>query len=188
MVIFLQSLRLFVWMTILTGILYPLFITGIAYVAFREKAAGSIIISQGHVLGSKLIGQKFESNRYFWSRPSAIDYKPLPSGGSNLSQTSAKLKQQVADRRHAIAQAHGISNEAAIPPELIFSSGSGLDPHISLKTAYFQLDRIAKARGLDNDLDKGKIKKIIDSTSEYQYVNVLLVNQELDHLSKERSS
>ncbi len=190
MSVFLQGLRLFVWMTVLTGFVYPVIITLIAQLAFTEMATGSLVVSQGHVVGSKLIAQKFTGNQYFWPRPSAVDYNPLPSGGSNLGPTSALLKKQVGDRRKQIAQAHGIGKPEAVPPQLIFASGSGLDPHISVEAAYFQIDRVAKARGMDTDEGKAKIKQMINSMIHRQhshYINVLLLNIALDELKVKTS-
>src|SRR5262245_28899624 len=94
-----NNLRMFLWLTLLTGLLYPLIITGIAGLLMPRKAAGDFIVLKGKTVGSSLIGQKFESEKYFWGRPSAIDYNPLPSRGSNLGPTSAVLKKAVAERR-----------------------------------------------------------------------------------------
>lgn len=180
MIIFWQSLRLFIFLTFLTGVAYPLLITGFAYLVFNDKSTGSLIRSNDHIIGSALIGQKFEGMNYFWPRPSAIDYKPLPSGGSNLGPTSKVLKQKVEERRQHILKSHELNDTAKIPVGLLFASGSGLDPHIRVQAAYFQVDRVAKARGLTNDTDKEKIKKLIDSLAEDNYINVLLLNKTLN--------
>ena len=137
-------------MTFLTGIIYPLFMTGIAQIAFPAKANGSLILKDDKIAGSELIGQKFDSSIYFWSRPSAIDYNPIPSGASNLGPTSDKLKKQVEDRRRLFAAKNSITDANAIPKEMIFASGSGIDPDISPEAAYLQLDRVAKARKYNN--------------------------------------
>lgn len=178
------SLKMFLWMTLLTGVIYPLVITGIAQLTMKQKADGDFVSSQNRVVGATLIGQKFESNRYFWSRPSSVNYNPLPSGGSNLGPTSAALKKAVEERKSKFST----GKNQSIPSELLYASGSGLDPHISLETAYFQIPRVSASRGVKAD----EIKKLIDRMAEgkqfgflgEQYVNVLLLNKELDELSK----
>jgi potassium-transporting ATPase KdpC subunit len=150
-----QALKLFLIMTIITGIAYPLLITILGQIFFPNKANGSLINKDGSIIGSELIGQKFTSDKYFWPRPSAIDYNPLPSGGSNLGPTSAALKDLVVSRKDAIERANPGSFD--VPIDLLFASGSGLDPDISPEAARFQIDRVAHARGLDN---KAKIKLI----------------------------
>ena len=171
--------RLFFWLTFLTGILYPLLITLIAQGILKSKADGSFIVSNGKPIGSSLIGQKFTSDNYFWGRPSAIDYNPLPSGGSNLSPTSALLKKQVEERKQTLRGA---------PTDLLFASGSGVDPHISIQSAYFQMKRISQARRLDSK----ELAYLIENhvTRQYgffgeRYVNVLLLNLSLDKYSSQ---
>lgn len=169
--------RLFLWMVLLTGIVYPLLITLFAF-AFKPKSDGDFLSVEGRLAGARLIAQKFESEKYFWPRPSAIDYNPLQSGGSNLGPTSADLNKAVEERKNALAKAH-IGGE--IPSELLFASGSGLDPHLSPQAAYYQIDRIAKARGFE----AGNIRKLIEGHIEGRFlgvpcVNVLELNIELD--------
>ncbi len=184
---FLTSLRIFAWMTILTGIIYPLFITIISQVAMKEKADGGFITSNDKIVGAKLIAQKFESEKYFHGRPSAIDYNPLSSGGSNLGPTSALLKKIVDERRDIIAKSYEVE-KIKIPSELLFASGSGLDPHISVETAYFQIERVAKARNLGSK----DLKDIVEqSTLKRRFgfigepcINVLGLNKALDDASK----
>jgi K+-transporting ATPase ATPase C chain len=174
-----NNLRLFLWMTFLTGILYPLLITIVAQLAVKEKADGGLISLHGHIAGAQLIGQKFESARYFWGRPSAIDYKPLPSGATNFGPTSSALKKIVQERRQKLAKSHNVE-EGKVPAELLFASGSGLDPHISLAAAYFQTGRIAAERGIDRQ----KVKELVDQLAIKRTwgflgepcVNVLLLN------------
>jgi potassium-transporting ATPase KdpC subunit len=190
-----QSLVIFIWMTLLTGVLYPLCVFVIAYTISHDTAEGSFITHQGKIIGSSLIAQKFESERYFWPRPSAVDYNPLPSGGSNLGPTSATLKKTVEERRQHLAAAHGISELKQVPPELLFASGSGLDPHINLSTAFFQMERVAKARGMNQESAKQKLKNLILSLAENRffrfssepYVNVLNLNHSLDQLDQEKT-
>lgn len=174
---FKTALRIFVFMTVLTGLFYPLFITGIAQLTMKKLANGSLIKNGEKIVGSALIAQNLTEDRYFWPRPSAIDYDPIkPSGGSNLGPTSQKLKEAVEERKKKFGE--------NAPPELLYASGSGLDPHIGLEAAYFQIPRVSKARSIDED----QLKNFIDELSEgnqlsllgMRYVNVLLLNQALD--------
>lgn len=177
-------------MTILTGIIYPLLMTGVAQITFPAKANGSLIMKDGKIIGSELIGQKFDSTIYFWSRPSAIDYNPIPSCGSNFGPTSAKLKKQVADRRASFAGSNSINDTLSIPKEMIFASASGLDPHISPNAALLQVERIVSARQLDNNKKQQLMQAIKELSEEPQLsilgesrINVLALNLELDKLS-----
>ncbi len=178
-----NNLRMFLWMTCLTGIIYPLLITALAQLTMKQKADGDFFASKEKMIGAKLIAQKFENDKYFWSRPSSIDYNPLPSGGSNLGPTSAALKKVVEERQEKILKAHQVDKDK-IPSELLFASGSGLDPHISLSTAYFQVDRIAKSRGMENKTIKNLIDSMIIKPSlgflGEAHVNVLMLNKALD--------
>lgn len=193
MQIFWQSLKMIVLMTLITGFIYPMILFFMIHLSFPWKAHGSLIEHNGSLVGSKLIGQKFTSQHYFWGRPSAVDYSTLPSGASNLGPTSHKLKQLIQQRRKEMAQAHKIQDLALVPIELICASGSGLDPHISFGTAYFQLSRVAQARGMTSDEMRLKIEKIIHSSVDKpfgkffgrSYVNVLMLNLALDKLHKE---
>lgn len=183
------SIKIFAVLTVLCGIVYPLFITGIAQLIFPEKANGSLIVLDKKVIGSELIGQKFDSIVYFSSRPSATDYNPLPSGGSNLGPTSSKLRQLVTERTSQFAKFNQLSGSEAIPSEMLFASASGLDPHISPKAALLQVDRIVIARHF-NDEQKQKLERIIsDQTETPQFfvfgeprINVLALNLALDKL------
>ncbi|MBA3815801.1 MAG: potassium-transporting ATPase subunit KdpC [Parachlamydiaceae bacterium] len=173
--LFKTAIKIFVVMTLLTGFIYPLFITLIAQFTMPYHANGSLIEKGDRIIGSLLIAQKTTDNRYFWPRPSAIDYDPIkPSGGSNLGPTSQKLKDIVNKRKDKMGK--------DAPGELLYASGSGLDPHISLETAYFQIARVAKARSMDEEA----LKRMINSTAERnfkfkaRYVNVLLLNEALD--------
>jgi K+-transporting ATPase ATPase C chain len=146
-------------------------------------------MKNGKIIGSELIGQKFDSTIYFWSRPSAIDYNPIPSGASNYGPTSDKLKKQVSDRRKSFASQNSVSDTMAVPKEMIFASGSGLDPHISPEAAIVQIDRIVKARNF-NDLQKQKVKELVKSKTEglqfslfgEQRINVFNLNLALDEI------
>jgi len=182
-----NNVRMFLWMTFLTGIIYPLLITAIAQLIMKQKADGDFLTSQEKIVGSTLIAQKFESDKYFWARPSSIDYNPIPSGGSNLGPTSAALKKAVEERREKILKAHNVDRDT-IPPELLFASGSGLDPHISIPAAYFQLERVAKSRGVESK----KMKNLIDSMvikPSFGFlgeacINVLMLNKAIDELAQ----
>lgn len=172
------AIKFFLIMTVLTGFIYPFMITGIVQLTMPKLANGSLIQKGDQTIGSALIAQSNTSDRYFWPRPSAIDYDPIkPSGGSNLGPTSQKLKDIVKERKQKVG------NDA--PSELLYASGSGIDPHISVETAYFQAARVAKARSTTEK----ELKQLIDSLSEgdrfgfflrYRYINVLLLNQALD--------
>lgn len=184
-----RALKLFAWMTFITGIAYPLLITGIAQLMMGEKANGHFLEENGKLVGANLIGQKFESEKYFWSRPSAIDYNPLPSGGSNLGPTSERLRKTVEERKeHILKFQHDKS--VKIPSEFLYASGSGLDPHISYAGAQFQIDRIVHARKWDADVGRENVNKIIDKHAKrrkfiffgHYYLNVLKLNLALDEL------
>lgn len=176
-------------MTLLTGVAYPLLTTGIVQVLFPSKANGSLIIKDNKVIGSELIGQQFDSCIYFSARPSAINYDAACSGASNLSKTSAKLHKQIDERRKAFIRFNGLDSSTIVPAEMVEASGSGLDPHISVKAARLQVDRIVKARQL-NEAQKQTIIEMINQsalyslagTSENQCVNVLCLNLNLDKL------
>jgi potassium-transporting ATPase KdpC subunit len=183
------SLKIFAFFTVLCGIAYPLLITGIAQVVFPEKANGSLIIRDDKVIGSELIGQKFDSIIYFSSRPSATDYNPLPSGGSNLGPTSSKLKQIVLDRKAQFVEFNQLSASENIPAEMLYASASGLDPHISPKAALLQVDRIVKVRHFNDEQKQQLIKVVNDQTESPQFsflgetrINVMALNLALDKL------
>jgi potassium-transporting ATPase KdpC subunit len=184
------ALKFLIVMIILTGVIYPLFMTGVAQITFPGKANGSLIMKDGKIIGSELIGQKFDSTIYFWSRPSDIDYNPIPSCGSNFGPTSEKLRKQVADRRILFAGKNSIADTLSIPKEMIFASASGLDPHISPEAALMQVDRIVKARNFNISQKQRLIQSIKAHTEQPQFllfgekrVNVLLLNLEVENNS-----
>ena len=185
------ALKFLLVMTILTGILYPLLMTGLAQLTFPSKANGSMIIKDGKIIGSELIGQKFDSTIYFWSRPSAIGYNPVPSGASNYGPTSDTLKKLVTARRDLFAKMNSVADPLSVPKEMVFASGSGLDPHISPEAALLQVDRIANARHFENNQKELLIKHINDLTETPQFlllgenrINVLILNLDLDKLDE----
>ena len=183
------ALKYLLVMTILTGIIYPLLMTGLAQICYPSKANGSLIMKDGKIIGSELIGQKFDSSIYFWSRPSAIGYNPIPSGASNYGPTSDTLKKQVTARRVLFAKINSLPDESVIPKEMIFASGSGLDPHISPEAALMQVDRISQFRHFDITRKEELLKKIKDMTQAPQFlylgeprINVLMLNLMLDKI------
>ncbi|CAN5670813.1 potassium-transporting ATPase subunit KdpC [soil metagenome] len=174
----LSSLRAILVFTVLTGLLYPLALTGLSQLAFPRQANGSQIISGDKLVGSDLIAQKFVSPRYFWPRPSAGDFATVSSGASNQGLTSQKLLDAVNIRRKSLGD--------NAPSDLLYTSASGLDPHISPAAAAFQAPRVAAARHLDFSL---VLQEVHHNTEPPQFglfgeprVNVLLLNRALDEL------
>jgi K+-transporting ATPase ATPase C chain len=175
-------------LTVLVGIAYPLVVFGIGQVAFRGAAGGSLVHSGGRTVGSDLIGQSFDSPRYFWGRPSAAGdgYDPRASGASNLGPTSAKLDREVRERLAALLKSNPGATPAEVPAELVTASASGLDPDISPAAADFQVNRVAKARGLD----PATVARLVDQHVQERTfglfgerrVNVLELNLALDQL------
>jgi K+-transporting ATPase ATPase C chain len=183
------SLKIFLFFTVLTGIIYPLFVTGIAQVVFPSKANGSLIVKNNKIVGSELIGQKFDSIIYFSSRPSAISYNPLPSGGSNFGLTNAKLKLSVDTLKKQFMVNNLLDSHAVIPSEMLFASASGLDPHISPQAALLQVERIVKTRHFDESKKERLLQSIKELSEAPQYsvlgdqrINVLLLNLKLDEI------
>src|SRR5262245_48026739 len=147
---FRPAVVLFLLLTVLTGVAYPLVVTGLAQVLFPNKAAGSPIVRDGRVVGSDLIGQEFNDPKYFRGRPSAtspVPYNGGSSSGSNLGPTNPALIEAVTGRVEAIKAANP-DESGPVPIDLVTASGSGLDPHISPAAARYQVRRVAKARGL----------------------------------------
>ena len=176
----------FLVLTVITGLLYPLAVTAVAQVAFPSQANGSLIMKDGKPIGSTLIGQPFDDPIYFWGRLSAtapFPYNAGASGGSNLGPTNPALIDEVQARIDALRAADP-GNTAPIPVDLVTSSGSGLDPNISPAAAEYQLNRVAKARGLD----PAKVSALVAQyTQGRQFgifgeptVNVLQLNLALD--------
>jgi len=147
------ALVVYALLTLITGLAYPLLVTGIAQVAMPQAANGGLIVKDGRPIGSTLIGQPFSDPRYFWGRPSATlpqPYNGLASSGSNLGPTNPALLQAV-EQRLAALRATGPHHGASVPVDLVTASGSGLDPHISPAAAAWQVERVARERRLDAD-------------------------------------
>lgn len=188
------ALVLFLFFTVLTGVLYPVVITGIAQAAFGHAASGSIVSRDGKPIGSSLIGQNFSDPKYFWSRPSATSPQPnagTASTGSNLGPLNPALIDAVKGRVQTLRAADP-GNSAPIPVDLVTASASGLDPEESLAAAFYQAPRVARARGLAEK----DVRSLIDSQEKGRMfgllgearVNVLALNLALDDLaSKSRS-
>jgi K+-transporting ATPase ATPase C chain len=178
MKIVLTSVRALLVLTLLTCIIYPLLVTGLAQAIFPAQANGSLIKTGDQLVGSSLLAQKFTTPRYFWSRPSAADYATVASGASNQGFTSKKLVDAVSERRTAL--------DANAPADLLTTSGSGLDPHISPEAARFQIARVATARNLARDKIAALVEKSIEPPQlgflGQPRVNVLLLNRALDRL------
>lgn len=189
---FKRSLLVFIWLSVICGLIYPLTITAVSQVLFPEQSNGSIIKKGNRVVGSQLIGQQFTSPKYFHGRPQASDqpYDASNSGGSNLAPTSAKLILQVRDRVSQVRKENGLSVEAEIPADLVLTCASGLDPHISSMSAILQLKRIAGER----KIPETDIEKIVHQNTEYpllgiwgkERVNVLKLNLALDEINSGR--
>ena len=183
------GLRFLTLMIILTGVLYPGLVTVITSVFFNKEAQGSLVKINGTIVGSKLIGQNFDSDRYFWSRPSFNNYNPLPSGGSNLGILNPRLTETIIQRRNAFIHAHKIEKGLNIPAEMVTASASGLDPHISPEAALLQVSRVAQARGIDKAGQDKLVILVNDITEERQFsllgeprINVFLLNLMIDSL------
>lgn len=180
-------LMLFV-LTIITGVAYPLLVTGIAQLVFPSQANGSLIYHDGKPVGSAFIGQPFDDPKYFWSRLSAtgpFPYNAAASSGSNLGPTNEALFKAVAARVEALRQADP-NNTQPIPVDLVTASGSGLDPHISPAAAYYQVSRVARVRNLEESVVRQLVEKHVEGRQlgflgELR-VNVLKLNLALEAL------
>jgi K+-transporting ATPase ATPase C chain len=181
-------LQKLVWIFV-CGVLYPLAMTAIAQMAFPHQANGSLVERDGKLMGSTLLAQQFTGPKYFWPRPSAASYGTGPSGiagssGSNHGPTSAQLQTDVRNNAKALREAHKLPADAPVPADLVFASGSGLDPHVSPAAARFQIARVAAARGMSEDQVKALVEKFVEPPQwgflGEERVNVLLLNLALD--------
>lgn len=184
------SFVMLVLLTAITGLAYPLLVTGIAQVALPHAANGSLIVRDGKVAGSSLVGQQFTDPKYFWGRPSATSPYPNNSGassGSNQGPTNPALTEAVAGRIKALQEADPAS-KASVPVDLVTASASGFDPHISPAAAAYQVNRVAKARGID----PAKVRALVADWTEGRElgflgeprVNVLRLNLALDGVAR----
>ena len=182
------ALVLLAMLTALTGVLYPLLVTGLARVALPQAASGSLIVRNGKSVASRLIGQNFTGVQYFWGRPSATalyPYNATASGGSNLGPLNPALADAVKQRVTAL-RALDPGNEAPVPVDLVTASGSGLDPDVSLAAIQYQLPRVARARKMDAE----KLQSLVARYSKHRFagflgeprVNVVELNLALDEL------
>jgi K+-transporting ATPase ATPase C chain len=184
------ALMVLLLLTLVTGVAYPLLVTGIAQVVFPSQAQGSLILKNGKIVASRLIGQPFDDPKYFWSRPSATS--PFAdnagaSSGSNLSPTNPALVTAVQGRVDALRAADP-ANTAPVPVDLVTASGSGLDPHISPAAALYQVSRVARVRKLDPEAVRQLVERHIEGRSlgflGEPRVNVLALNMALDSAAR----
>jgi len=180
------AVSLFVVMSVITGVLYPLAVTGVARLAFPDQAAGSLVLKDGKPIGSSLIGQNFSDPKYFWGRPSAtapMPYNAGGSGGSNLGPLNPALVDAVKGRVEALKAADP-GNAALVPVDLVTASASGLDPEISVAAARYQVSRVARVRKLAPE----RVQALVQQHTEGRLlgllgeprVNVLALNLALD--------
>jgi potassium-transporting ATPase KdpC subunit len=184
---------MFIALTVLTGVIYPLLITGIAKAVFPKQAGGSLVTVNGKIVGSELLAQRFGADNYFWARPSAGDdgtnYATVASSASNLGPTSSNLIATVQSRIASFQSANGLATNAPVPADMAFASGSGLDPHISPESARLQINRVASAR-MFSPGEKNKLSALVEQSIEPSQlgflgeprVNVLKLNMALDSL------
>lgn len=185
-----RALLLFLVMTLVTGLAYPLAVTGVAQVIFPKQANGTIAYKDGKPVGSELIGQSFNSPKYFHGRPSAAGegYDATASSGSNLGPTNEALIKSVGERAATVREQNNLSKDTVVPSDLVTASGSGLDPHITPEAALLQVPRVAKARQLSEE----KVRKLLEQNIEGRQwglfgeprVNVLKLNMKLDSISR----
>ena len=184
------ALTMLLALTVLTGAVYPLMVTGLAQILFPRQANGSLIARDGKVIGAELIGQYFDEPKYFWGRPSATSpfpYNAAASSGSNLGPTNPALIEKIKERVAALRAADP-GNDAPVPVDLVTASGSGLDPHISPAAALYQAHRVARMRGLE----ERQMKDLVGQSTEGRQfgvlgeprVNVLKLNLALDAFSQ----
>jgi potassium-transporting ATPase KdpC subunit len=191
MKMFLKCFSVLLWMIGLTGFIFPFLVTLIGHLFLREQAEGSLTKIDNRIIGSLFFAQDFKSPRYFWPRPSASHYSLLPARGSQLNPASVSLAKEVAQRRAYLAEAHH-KPPNLVPQDLLFASGSGLDPLISLEAALFQFDRVMKARNWDQGHQE-KLIYLINESIEHNYhlfpglpaVNVVKLNLILDEFEEE---
>jgi potassium-transporting ATPase KdpC subunit len=192
-----QSVRQTLLWTIVAGVVYPLMITVIAQVAFKDQANGSLVTRDGKLIGSALLAQQFTGTNYFWPRPSACTYGSGPSGivassGSNLGPTSGPLQTNVMNNVAAFISGNNLPTNTVVPADMAFASASGLDPHISPEAARLQIARVAASRGMSEDQVKTLVEKFTEPPQwgflGQARVNVLLLNVALDEMGSSKKS
>jgi|WetSurMetagenome_2_1015567.scaffolds.fasta_scaffold00172_2 potassium-transporting ATPase KdpC subunit len=186
------TVKTFAVITVLCGLAYPLAVTGICQLLFPAKANGSLVFRHGAIIGSRLVGQQWTSPRYFHARPSAVAYNTLPSGASNANVAGLLLKDSVSARGKEFRRVNQLPRETPVPPDMLFSSGSGIDPDISPETALLQVDRIALQRRMERfgrealeNLVERSVEKPVFGFLGNARINVLDLNRSLDSLEKE---
>lgn len=173
---FFISFRILLALTLLTGVIYPAMVTGIGKVLFPVQSSGSLLMENGRIIGSKLIAQAFVQPKYFWPRPSSINYEAASSGATNLSVTASVLENEVQERM-----------KRGFTQEMLYASGSGLDPHISPNSALSQIERVSRARNLTSQQTEQLKELLIQQTEGRQFgflgeerINVLRLNLAID--------
>jgi len=183
-----RTLIVFGILVVITGVIYPLTVTGIAQLTMSHRANGSLIAVNGNVVGSELIGQQWTSPKYFHGRPSANNYNASSSGGTNLGPSNPNLEKTVAERVAKIRSENGLAADATVPADLVTASASGLDPDISPESALLQVRRVAVARGLAPNAVEHLVtvntRKPFLGIWGQSRVNVLELNMALDKLSE----
>ena len=190
-----QSVKQTLLWTVVTGVVYPLVITVIAQVAFKDQANGSLVTRDGKIIGSAMLAQQFQGTNYFWPRPSACSYGTGASGivassGSNLGPTSAPLQTNVMNNIAAFISGNNLPTNTVVPADMVYASASGLDPHISPEAARLQIARVALSRGLSEDKVKELVARFIEPPQLGVFgqarVNVLLLNVALDTMAPDK--
>lgn len=188
------ALMMFISLMLITGVVYPLLVTLIAQIVFPVQANGSLITTtDDQIVGSTLIGQTTDDPRYFWSRPSAVSYMEgasldamVSSGATNYGSTNEVLAETVVMREQTFRAANNVPDDVAVPVEMLFASGSGLDPHVSPEAARLQIDRVAEARGLEREIVANLVEQYVEVPQlgflGQPRVNVLLLNLALNGL------
>ncbi len=180
------AFRILIFFTAVFGFIYPAIIWACGQIIAPKLARGDFIEKNGQVVGARMVAQNFTSPKYFWGRPSAVNFDPMASGGSNLGPTSAALKKAVDEREVKIRALQHVEGSTEIPQDLLFASASGLDPEISPEATRFQVDRVAAARGISSDSVRQMIEaRIVGPQLGFlgePRVNVLELNLALDEL------
>ena len=189
---FTRAILIFVTMTVLLGFAYPFAMTGISQLFFREKANGSLVLSDNRVVGSSLIGQNFSGPAYFHGRPSAMEkpYDASNSGGTNLGPSNAKFLEEVAKRIEVVRKKNILDPATPVPADFVLASASGLDPHISVEATILQVPRVAEARELAEseveDIVAKHVESLLFGFLGSKRINVLRLNMSLDELSRRK--